>query len=479
MANARKTRNKARPSAAEAPHAAEVIVARALMRPDLGPQRLALLLEGEGLEVSKSTVYQVLRRRGLQTRERRRQFAAPADAPKADAAAVEAAAPSERTGLAPSPAPEPEQAAAGAAPPAEPPAFGSEDLPAQTEGHLERAAAAAPATLHPRPPHIHAGGETGIGKGRWVFRIANLLLAGLAVLLAAQIGTTLHDALRSRPARADAPPVVQERPALQAAAEVTTNTSLQAYHVIVERNLFGTARKPTSDEVNEAAELAKINLVGSELGLKLIGTTVAADRRLNQAVIESARPRTQEIYRERERAGKVLIKRILRNNVIVATERGEQRLTVDYENVKAPATTPPAAPPALSAYAQPDTPPGARLPAADEAPSAEAPEIHFSMPRGSLAKSLANPAALLSEMGIAPGKDQPAADGLRLGVVSPRNPLARLGLRTGDVIREFDGESVSGPADAESFLKTMSEGGEFNVLVERRGRPLRLNLSIE
>lgn len=476
MANARKTRSKAKPSATETPHAAEVIVARALMHPDLGPQRLALLLKSEGLEVSKSTAYQVLRRRGLQTRERRRRFVSQADALKANTPAVEAAAPLETTALAPPPAPKPEQAAA---PLAEPPAFGTEDLPLQPKRHPEPAAAAAPATPYPSPPHVRFSDEAGIGKGRWVFRIANLLLAGLAVLLAAQIGTALHDALRAPPTQADLPPFAQERPEPLAAAEVPANTPLQAYHVIVERNLFGTVRKPTSDEVNEAAELAKIKLVGSELGLKLIGTTVAADRRLNQAVIESARPRAQEIYRERERAGNVLIKRILRNNVIVATERGEQRLTVDYENVKAPAPAPSAAPPLLPASAQPGTPPGARMPAADEAPSAEAPEIHFSMPRGSLAKSLANPAALLSEMGVAPGKDQPPGDGLRLGVVNPRNPLSRLGLRTGDVIREFDGESVSGPADAESLLKTLSEGGEFNVLVERRGRPLRLNLSIE
>lgn len=479
MVNTRKTRNKAKPSAAEASHAAEAIVARALMHPDLGPQRLALLLKSEGLEESKSTVYQVLRRRGLQTRERRRRFVSQADALKANTPAVEAAAPLETTALAPPPAPEPEQTAAAATPLAEPPAFGTQDLPLQPKGHPEPVAAAAPATPYPSPPHVHFSDEAGIGKGRWVFRIANLLLAGLAVLLAAQIGTALHDAMRAPPTQADLLPFAQERPEPLAAAEVPANTPLQAYHVIVARNLFGTARKPTSDEVNEAAELAKIKLVGSELGLKLIGTTVATDRRLNQAVIESARPRAQEIYRERERAGNVLIKRILRNNVIVATERGEQRLTVDYENVKAPAPTPSAAPPPLPASAQPGTPPGARMPAADEAPSAEAPEIHFSMPRGSLAKSLANPAALLSEMGIAPGKDQPTGDGLRLGVVNPRNPLARLGLRTGDVIREFDGESVSGPADAESLLKTLSEGGDFNVLVERRGRPLRLNLSIE
>jgi general secretion pathway protein C len=476
MANARKTRNTAKPSAAEAPHAAEVIVARALVHPDLGPQRLALLLKSEGLEVSKSTVYQVLRRRGLQTRERRRRFASPADALKADTPAAEAAASLETTALASWPDPESEQAAA---PLVEPSAFGTQDLALQPERHPEPAAAAAPATPPPRPPQVPFSDEAGIGKGRWVFRIANLLLAGLAVLLAAQIGSALHDGLRAPPARADVPPLAQERFAPLAAAEVPANTPLQAYRVIVERNLFGTARKPALDEVNEAAELAKIKLVGSELGLKLIGTTVAADRRLNQAVIESARPRTQEIYRERERAGNVLIKRILRNNVIVATERGEQRLTVDYENVKAPAPAPSAAPPPLPASAQPGAAHGPRRAAMDEPPAVESPEIHFSMPRESLAKSLANPAALLNEMGIAPGKDQSAADGLRLGVVNPRNPLARLGLRTGDVIREFDGESVSGPAEAESLLKTLSEGGEFNVLVERRGRPLRLNLSIE
>jgi general secretion pathway protein C len=474
MARARKNRNKAKPPATKAADVAEAIIAQALVHPDLGPQRLALLLKSEGLDVSKDSIYKALRRRGLQTRELRIRFASQPDALKAGAPAAAIAAPPAPSELPLPPAPAPEQSPVAAALLAEAPESVPADFLLPDERHPDADSGAAPA--HPRTPYVYGSDNTANGKIRWAFRIANLLLAGLAVLFAVHIGTTLQDALRPPSTPADVPAPAQASSEPPPAADVLPKAPLQAYHVIVERNLFGTARTPTPDETQEAAELAKIKLVGSELGLKLIGTTVAADRRLNQAVIESARQRSQEIYRERERAGGVLIKRILRNNVIIATERGEQRLTVDYENVKAPSPSPA---PAAPTSARPGAAHGTRMAAMDEPPAVESPEIHFSMPRDSLSKSLANPAALLSEMGVASGKDQPPGDGLRLGLVNPRNPLARLGLRTGDVIREFDGESVSGPADAESLLKTLSEGGDFNVLVERRGRPLRLNLSIE
>ena len=467
MAHARKIQNKRKSPATKAPKAAEIIAAQALAHPDLGPQRLALLLKNDGLNVSKDVIYHALRRRGLQTRELRRRFLSKT---------ASLAAEKEAAQVLPEPAPPPSPSAGEkppvvATPVAEVLGAWPNDFPPRPDGRPAAAESVAPAPLHPHVARVRGSEDTAIGRGLWVFRAVNFLLAGLAVLIAAHIATTLHEALRTPSAIADAPAPARAVLEPPTAVHSAPKAPLEDYHVIAERNLFGTARASALGETQEASGLAKIKLAGAELGLKLIGTTVSPNRRLNQAVIESTNSRTQELYHERERAGKVLIKRILRNNVIIATERGEQRLTVDYENVKAPSPAPPTGPPAA--------PSAAKLSTQVEAPATEAAEILFNMPRDTLAKSLANPAPLLKEMGLAPGQEQPASDGLRLGVVSPRNPLARLGMRTGDVIREFDGQAVSGAADVETVFKSLTEGGEFTVLVERRGRPLKLNLSID
>jgi len=53
------------------------------------------------------------------------------------------------------------------------------------------------------------------------------------------------------------------------------------------------------------------------LGLKLIGTVAGDDATTSFAIIDNKTSRKQELYHQGEKAGEVLIKRILRNKVIV------------------------------------------------------------------------------------------------------------------------------------------------------------------
>ena len=73
----------------------------------------------------------------------------------------------------------------------------------------------------------------------------------------------------------------------------------------------------------------RLPLASKSLGLRLVGTVVAGDPEMSLAIIEQEGTGKQRIYYEGERAGMSLIKKILRNEVIIddgrreATARGE------------------------------------------------------------------------------------------------------------------------------------------------------------
>ena len=102
--------------------------------------------------------------------------------------------------------------------------------------------------------------------------------------------------------------------------------------MVWDRNLFAVSRPAEQAARREKIAVDKIALAGTDVGLKLIGTAVANDPKLNYAIIDVASTRDQGIFREKDRVGKAVIKVILRNNVIIETEDGRRmRLTIDEE----------------------------------------------------------------------------------------------------------------------------------------------------
>jgi type II secretory pathway component PulC len=92
---------------------------------------------------------------------------------------------------------------------------------------------------------------------------------------------------------------------------------------------------------------------------------------------------------------------------------------------------------------------------------------------------MSNIPTLMEEVNVYPHLSDGNTDGFAMRRVSPSNVLARIGLRSGDVIKGIGDDELEGPEDAEMFFRRLAEGGEVSILVERRGQLRRLNINIK
>ena len=455
-------RKKRKESTVITPELINRIVAKALEHPGLGAQRLVSLLKDDGVVVSKGSVYQILRRKGLQTRDLRKQFIEKQQGLQESVSCLETEAPSaplEPVLQKQYPA-LPERSTAELIRPGTSPSMPDVLLFRQGEQREALARAATGRILASLDTlSSHRADNRIARKSGWIFHTINLLLVCLIVLFVVNIGITIYDARQEPIAETTSSTPGQGNIAFQDVRTTQPIIPFIQYHTIVDRNLFGTATAQATDSKQKDTGIEKIKIAGSEMGLKLIGTAVSKDGRLNHAVIEVTKTHTQEIYRERERAGNALIKRILRNNVIIVTDRGERRLTIDDEDIKRP--------PSAQTVTGLPTPAGSKI---------QDSTSNISISHEVVAERLVNYEQLMKEVNISP--EHPGIEGLRLGAVTANSPLTRFGLRTGDVIKELNGEEITGPDDAETFFQTLAGGGKLTIVVERRGRLQKLNLSI-
>lgn len=456
VATRRQKKNKAGTITAEA---AERIGAAALENPGFGADRLAQLLRREGMDVSRSMVYRALRARGLQTRALRARFLSEQNRLKELA-----------DGRQPRGAPAPALSLDVREQPIGPPG------PAVSIPGIEYApppvtisAAATPGVRSTRVASFAAArGEarkSDPGTGKWLFRGVNLLLATLLVYLGVRSGSLLYHEWQAPPPVSAFLPAPALAPTAIEPAE--TDSPLSDYRVIADRGLFGAAGRSAAGAEREASALQKIGIAGNDVGLRLLGTTISSNRLLNHAVVEITKDRSQEIVSEGDRVAAVVIKRIVRNNVIIQTAGGEKRLTLDEK----PVSVTPAAQAQPAAF-------GVHAPAASPVQEEEG---QIAVEISSSAISQALPEIMQRLEGPNRSTNRPAGrpDGFYLSRVVAADALYRLGLRTGDVIKSVDGETVDSLDDAEVLTSRLAEGGEFSILIERQGRPQRLRLSIK
>jgi hypothetical protein len=111
---------------------------------------------------------------------------------------------------------------------------------------------------------------------------------------------------------------------------LTSNSALPDYSVVWERNLFDTSQKALSSPQKQI-DLANVTETDKTTGLKLLGTVVVDVSTIESSAIIKYK-KYQSIYYEGDTAGTYVIKKILRNNVIVATENGDKLLALksDY-----------------------------------------------------------------------------------------------------------------------------------------------------
>jgi type II secretion system protein C len=419
---------------------AEHIVRVSLQNPGFGARRLLALLEKDDIQVAASTVYRILKRSGLQKRDKR-----VAGIQSQQAAET---APPEDTGTFP---PKPVAVRPAVAQPKPPQRIVTEKVSA------------------PRPlPPVKAHEKTKF-LNPWYLTLSNVLLLGLLVYSGFYAAQNFRNAGMVSTVLA-APSTAPEG---IAALSQPAAPPLDDYRIIWERNLFNLPKEEAPAPGKEMA-IAKLAPADQDLGLKLVGTVVADDPRLRRAFIDNSRTRAQEAFREGDTAGPARIKRILRNRVVITTASGDQLLTLDFEASGKGRKTP-------LQTSQPATGTTPSPPGGTDSEKPEVGIIEARLKRAQVESGLSQDDHLMQQVRVFPYTDAQGAPqgGFRLSYLMAGNVLVQMGLRSGDVILGVNGDAVAGPDDAAGFFEKLAQGGDITIQALRRGRPVQIRLAID
>lgn len=465
-----------RPSVKHDPAVGERIVAAALAHPDFGVRRLTRFLKNEGITASESAIQTTLRTHGLHpcklrlallekrhlneglqlTEEQKTALqnfktGIREPAPIPPPAAVLPEPPEKLEERPPAPAaflafsPEPEKDAGP-----EPAAHESVPAPALDQRALEISAAAPIIDFPMRKRRKKAG------RSRWVFRGFKIALVCLAIYMGAGTALKIRELLYQAP-ESSMLSTAQSEPDIRNAQSKVRSNPVETYRVIWERNLFKVAEPAKKQKPPESIDVDKIAVAENNIGLKLIGTVLANDPRLNSAIINVDATRRQGVFREKESVGGFLIKGILRNSIIIENDKGQlKRLIVENADLTTIGASKASQPKPAEPRADSNPPlEFTSTPAAVEIRRAEVRSALTGIQRSNMASS------------FSPYLFDGKPDGFYIVNPGPKGILTRIGLRTGDLVRGVEGMQLERPGDSVGFFERLLEGGEFSVLVQR------------
>jgi type II secretion system protein C len=240
---------------------------------------------------------------------------------------------------------------------------------------------------------------------------------------------------------------------------LSSNSVLSDYKSVWERNLFNISQKALSLPQKQI-NFANVAEADKNIGLRLLGTVVANVSTIRFAIIEHNRG--QNIYHEGDTAGSYIIKKILRNNVIIATENGDRLLALESGHadrgiivVASSSQAPP------KAYRRNRS--GGRFRTVE-------------LPREEIMAAFDDIDRLISKVGTSSYKFGKLT-GFRIGSVPEKSILKKIGLRSHDKILALNGKSIKGEHGAFEFFKQISEGKKVTIKFRRRNRTRRIELN--
>ena len=228
--------------------------------------------------------------------------------------------------------------------------------------------------------------------------------------------------------------------------------------VIVVLHLASLSNAATSKENPAAVERPGVEI-------KLVGTAVADQSEKSLAVVEID-GRNQTFLHEGDMVDTVLVKRILRDRVIVDAGHGEQ--SVKLRQSLSDGTTKRSV-----SIRSPTTPQvfGSR-------PHEDRNFQAVYLDRETAKTVFADIDGTLKDVRIDPVRVYGKPKGLRISPIEPGSVLSEIGLKTGDIVREVNGKAVTNPGEAAALIKRFKNGGEFDIKVKGR-RTRQIHLIVE
>ena len=256
------------------------------------------------------------------------------------------------------------------------------------------------------------------------------------------------------------PPAPEPQAAAGAPAADMTKDPLEAYAVIVERNLFRTTDRPIVVDQTDPNSLE-----ATALQLDLYGT-IAGEGGRGYAIIEERDKKRLRLYKVGDKVAGATIVKIMRNAVVLRL--GDKDQVLKKKEIASAGTErralPGMAPQPASPGAAPSPRPLSRPPAAGPSGSA-----------ADLAGLLTQARVIPNVSAGSPGKP----DGVIINEIQPGSLFENAGLVNGDVIQEVNGRTVTGVADLVSMYRDLKPGTSLSVKVTRSGRQVVLNHTVE
>jgi general secretion pathway protein C len=285
-----------------------------------------------------------------------------------------------------------------------------------------------------------------------------MILVGIAVVVYLAVDITYLILEMSAP-----PPGAQHQAAADPQAADMTKDPLEAYAVIVERNLFRTTDRPIAVDLMDPNSLE-----ATTLQLDLYGT-IAGEGGRGYAIIEERDKKKQRLYKVGDRVAGAAIVKILRNAVVLRV--GERDQVLKKKEISSAGSNRQALP-GIAAQQTPPATPGAT-------PS---PRPLSRPPTGGPSGSAADLASLLTQARVTPHVTAGTSgkpDGVVINEIQPGSLFETVGLVNGDIIQEANGRAVTGVADLVSMYRDLKPGTSLSVKVTRSGKQVVLNHTVE
>jgi general secretion pathway protein C len=259
------------------------------------------------------------------------------------------------------------------------------------------------------------------------------------------------------------PPAPEPQAAAGAPAADMRKDPLEAYAVIVERNLFRTTDRPIVVDQTDPNSLE-----ATALQLDLYGT-IAGEGGRGYAIIEDRDKKRQRVYKVGDRVAGATIVKIMRNAVVLRL--GEKDQVLKKKEIASTGSERRALPGIVPQQAQPASPGAAPSPRPLSRPPSAGPS-----------GSAADLAGLLTQARVIPNVKAGSSgkpDGVIINEIQPGSLFENVGLVNGDVIQEVNGKTVTGVADLVSMYRDLKPGTNLSVKVTRSGRQVVLNHTVE
>ena len=282
---------------------------------------------------------------------------------------------------------------------------------------------------------------------RWDRYRTALILLVIAVL-AYQTAGIFYKSLKLRLLR---PGISSGTSAASPISATEGKESPDAYRIIPERNLFGSAGGPSGGTAGASESSGMLEVRG----------TVAGDPKYAFAIIEDKSRKRQRLYRVGDMAGGARIVRIMRNAVAVRIDDREQVLRVPETSEK----------PIL-----PDRPePGAAVPVPTATPL---PDGTIAVNRNAIEAGLKDLGTMLSQAQIRPYFSAGAPDGFIISNIKSGSIYQKIGLNNGDIIQGINNRSMKTADDMMELYNIMKSGSSVSLRINRQGRQETFNYVI-